>query len=355
MKSFSVIRGPWSVSIAILALAAIPSSRAGISGDIFAPDRLFQVEVKMDPLDFHALRISHRTPEATNWAHMVESPYEYYRADVTIDGTEFKSVGVRKKGFIGSGVSTRPSLKIKFNKFAKDQDFAGLDMMTLNNNNQDATHAQQVLSYNFLNAAGAISPRCNLARVIVNGEDLGIYSHLESIRKPFIKRHFGKSNGDLYEGYAGDFDTNNLAKIVHKWGKDDEGNHLLPLVEMLEQTTPVSIPKLEELLDLDGFITLWAAEVLIGHWDGYSGNRNNWYLYRNPESGRLHMIPWGADSVFDDPGIFIQHTVPKSVKAVGLLCIRLWELPEIRTRYRAELQRILDEAWSEDVLLASRG
>lgn len=46
---------------------------------------------------------------------------------------------------------------------------------------------------------------------------------------------------------------------------------------------------------------------------------------------KLHFIPWGADQIFtDDPGPLQTLVVPKSFKAMGRLCRRLWELPDIR-------------------------
>ena len=45
----------------------------------------------------------------------VDSPYTYVEVSVTIDGVVFASVGLRKKGFIGSQSTSRPSRKIKLN------------------------------------------------------------------------------------------------------------------------------------------------------------------------------------------------------------------------------------------------
>lgn len=89
----------------------------------------------------------------------------------------------------------------------------------------------------------------------------------------------------------------------------------------------------------------------MGHWDGYAGNRNNWYAFRARDSGRLSLIPWGADSVLRDRQRGPVEA-PRSLLANGRICSRLWELPEIRTRYREEMQRLLDDVWKEDVLLA---
>jgi hypothetical protein len=318
---------------------------------LFDPGHLIQVEVTMAPEDWQALRISHRVT-GEDFSKIVEKPYEYYPADVTIDGQRIEKVGIRKKGFFGSAISTRPSLKLKLNEYVKGQEFSGQDMLTFNNNNQDKTQAQSLLVYQFMNEAGANSPRSNLARIVVNGEDLGIYTHVESVRKPFIKRLFKTSKGDLWEGYAGDFTESEYNRIVHKWGKDDDSEHLRGLYDLLQSPDPIPLASFEKLIDVNAFITLWASEVLIGHWDGYAGNRNNFYIYREPASDLFYFIPWGPDSAFWDPGPFIHVDVPKSFKARGYLCERLWQLPEIRVRYRAEMQRLLNDVWNEEKMLA---
>lgn len=325
--------------------------RPHASDVLFAPDHLIQVELKMAPEDWHALRISHRVT-GEDFSQVVENPYDYYRADLTVDGFELKSVAVRKKGFFGSAISTRPSLKIKLDRFVEDQAFRGMDTLTFNNNNQDASRVQSFLVYRFMNEAGAKSPRSNFARIIVNGEDLGIYTHVEGVDNSLIKRLFKKSKGDLWEGYAGDFTEQDYNRIVHKFGKDDEGETLQALYDLLQSPDVIPLASFEELLDINAFLTLWAGEVLIGHWDGYASNRNNYYIYREPNSDLFYFIPWGPDSAFWDPGPFLPAGLPRSFKARGHLCQRLWEVPEIRTRYRKEMQRLLNEVWNEDKMLA---
>jgi len=64
------------------------------------------------------------------------------------------------------------------------------------------------------------------------------------------------------------FCLSRVHRIVHKQGKDDSLAHVRKLVNVLEQPGPVSLSKVEELVDLDSFITFWAAEVLIGCFDG---------------------------------------------------------------------------------------
>ena len=73
----------------------------------------------------------------------VDSPYTYVEASVTIGGVPFPNVGLRKKGFIGSQSTSRPSLKIKLNHTDKKAGVEGLTTLPFNNNKQDNTQMSQ--------------------------------------------------------------------------------------------------------------------------------------------------------------------------------------------------------------------
>ncbi|MBN83927.1 MAG: hypothetical protein CMJ70_27695, partial [Planctomycetaceae bacterium] len=81
---------------------------------LFASQKILRVDIHLDPEDWMALRTSHRIAEP---GRIAEDPYKYYKADVDIDGVRIPAVGVRKKGFFGSVVSTRPSIKIRFDRW----------------------------------------------------------------------------------------------------------------------------------------------------------------------------------------------------------------------------------------------
>jgi acetyl esterase/lipase len=332
--------------------AAAAQSQGVPGARLFDPGRVLQVEIRMSPEDWQEVRLSHRDGNDPMLASIGEDgAYEYRPAEVWIDGVHAGRVGVRKKGFFGSVISTRPSLRVKFGEYEPGLTFEGLDGLTLNNNNQDASLVHQIMAYDMFARAGVPAPRASFARVRVNGEDLGIYTNVERIGPAFLRRVFGASSGALFEGYVGDFALN-LARIADKRGPVVAHRHRLERLEqLLAMEGPVALDEIEELVELDAFIRMWAMESLIGHWDGYTGNRNNYYLYVHHETGRLNFIPWGADAIFADPGPLQTKVVPKSFKAEGLLAQRLWEIPAIRARYHAAMREFLAGPWSEQRLI----
>jgi spore coat protein H len=343
-----------AVGVLLVGESALAQAPADPAASLFAAGRVLQIEIEMAPADWREVRISHRDASDSLMSRLaLDGAYTYRQATITIDGVKVARVGVRKKGLLGSVVSTRPSLKVEFDEFVEGQTFQGLDGLTLNNNNQDQAFVQSFLAYDLFRRAGVPAPRANFARVRVNGEDLGVYTNLEAIDRPFLQRAFGSSNGVLYESYAGDFTGEGAARIVEKrGGRTQDRSRIGALRDLLTAPGPLSVARVEELVDLDTFIRMWAVESLMGHWDSYSGNRNNFYLYNNPATRKLHFIPWGADDLFADPGPLQTAAVPKSFKAMGVLCQRLWEVPEIRDRYHTAMRNLLAGPWTESRLLA---
>lgn len=280
--------------------------------------------------------------------------FTWFEADVTVSGETLENVGIRKKGFLGSLSVDKPSLKLRFDKYVDDQRLAGLTRMTLNNMNQDPGLINTCLAYKVMAEAGLPAPRCNFARVFVNQADLGIYAHVDSIKKPFLSRHFTSDEGNLYEATVSDF----RPEFQGTWEKkthntEDDWADLEAAVAALEATDEDLLSSLAPVFHLDAFYTFWAAEVLIGHWDGYAGNRNNTYIYADPVDGLFRFIPWGADSVFLDPQYVLEPglEVPDSVYAFGHLAYRLYNHPEGQVAYRSRLQGLLDTAWDGAALV----
>ena len=327
---------------------------------VFPADRVIEVQITVAEEDWDTIRkqtrnlfevLSEKRKEAP-----IEGPYTYVNASVTIDGHRFANVGLRKKGFIGSQSQTRPSLKLKLNHVDKKGGIEGLTNLTLNNNKQDGSLVNQFLGYGLFNAAGSPAPRCSFARVTLNGKNLGIYSHVETVRKPIIKRTMGNDRGTLYEGTVVDFREGWEGSFEKKFGSDKRGRPMIKrLIEVLEGDSEGEefVAELGELVDLEAFYKFWAMEGLLGFWDGYSGNQNNYFVYFNPENGKFHFMPWGTDVLFDkyselDPN----RDAPISVKSKGMVAHKLYQSESGRERYAKAMKVLLTDVWNEEELLS---
>ena len=349
---------------AAVAAASTTAAAAHPSDAYFALDRVLDISIEIAGEDWDTLRHQTRTFEdviAEIEEYGLSRPfadiYTWFPATVTVDGETHADVGVRKKGFVGSQSDTKPALKLRFDKYVDGQSLGGvMERMTLNNSIQDPSMVNTCLSYQVFAAAGNPAPRCNFATVSVNGKDLGLYVHVEEIKAPFLSRHFESAEGNLYEGTVSDFTPTYRGTIEKKTNEDAaDWSDIDAVAAALQDPSDAGLKALGEIVDLDRFLSFWATEVLVGHWDGYAGDRNNYHFYREPD-GPFVFIPWGADDTFhlkDDPNPFDNiSNPPPSVLALTAIPNRLYNDGGWRVEYVARLKEILDTVWDEEELLA---
>lgn len=53
---------------------------------------------------------------------------------------------------------------------------------------------------------------------------------------------------------------------------------------------------LEEYFNIDQYIKMLALDVILGNWDGYSFNQNNFYLYEDPLTGQVQYLMYDLDN-----------------------------------------------------------
>ncbi len=345
-------------SIVALALAAaVPISAKGATtldaDDLLAGTRVVPVAITLPTDDWDALRRESRGPGGFFGGGQSKS-FTWHQGRVTIDGVTIVDAGVRKKGLFGSIDSVRPSMLVDFNRYVPQHPVDGLRRLTLNNNKQDTSCVSQCLAYALFRAAGVPAPRVGFAAVTVNDEFLGLYSNVEAVKKPFLRRSFGSSTGSLYEGTLADLVPSSLGKLEIET-HDDSRRQLERLARLLEAEPPLDLRALETLVDLDAFLSSWAIESLIGLWDGYTANQNNYFVYFPSPGSPARFIPWGADSAFPAasggmPG-FSRGPSPV-ISAQSALANRLAFTPGVMSRYRARLEEILATVWREEDLLA---
>ena len=108
-----------------------------------------------------------------------------------------------------------------------------------------------------------------------------------------------------------------------------------------------------ESVDEDPFYRFWALEGLLSFWDGYSGNRNNFFMYLDPSIDKFRFMPWGTDALFETYGpLGEDRNSPRSVRTQGLITHHLYQDPAARRRYAEEMRILLDEHWDEVALIA---
>jgi hypothetical protein len=104
------------------------------------------------------------------------------------------------------------------------------------------------------------------------------------------------------------------------------------------------VEALSAVIDVEGFIDMWAMEVLVEHWDGYARGNNNYYIYNDPADGRFPFIPWGIDAIFGQGGEPLDGPASTSFPR-GSVANHLWSTADGQARYRTRMRELLDTAW----------
>ncbi len=295
--------------------------RADPAGEFFAAGGLVRVELTLDPAERERLR---------------KQPREYAHATLRIDGGEaWVDVGVKLKGSAGSfrKIDEGPGFTVNLGKFGNAARLHGLRRFHLNNGAQDDSRLCEWLGNEVFTAAGHPAPRVSHAHVFLDGVELGLYVLREAFDEQFVQRVFGDAVGNLYDGgFCRDIDAE-LEKDEGK-GPGDQAD-LRRLREVSVAFDAAGAERFAAAVDVDALIDFCALEAMLGHWDGYSLNRNNYRLWIGAAPGRAVFLPHGMDQLFGDSSASILRH-PSAIVAQALM-----QQPEWRKRYRERLRQLL--------------
>ena len=212
------------------------------------------------------------------------------------------NVGVRLRGN-SSRSHPKRSFKIKFKEYDGEK-FFGYKKFNLKAENNDPSMVREMLTLQTFRNENVPAARTHHVEVYINDEYMGIYLNVEQLDDEFTKSRFTYDEGNLYKCTwganlldDGQIYDNGIYEL--KTNKSDNDRSILDaFVKVLNNTSESDFEiEIEKVFNVDKFIKYLAVETLTGHWDGYSYNMNNFYLYEN-EDGRIEFIPYDVDNTF---------------------------------------------------------
>lgn len=265
------------------------------------------------------------TPADWQWLNDNAQAEQYVPADLRYGDFSIANIGVRYKGGFGTldlcfdqnGQRTCPklSMKLKFDEYVTGQRFAGLKRLNFHSMQYDESHMKDRLAYGLFRAAGVPAPRSVHARLVVNGEDLGLFALVEAIDGEFVEDHFRDvdgGEGNLYkevwpihtvaQPYVTALETNQQTAAVDR---------IIRFAEALaaaDATTFRSV--VSTWMDLPTLISYLAVDRLVDDWDGFVGwyctgdgtcFNHNYYWYEETTQDRVWLLPWDMDNTFQAP------------------------------------------------------
>jgi spore coat protein H len=221
-------------------------------------------------------------------------------------------VGIRFRGNTSRG-KAKKSFRLSFNTFVSGRDFHGIEKMNLNAETNDPSLVRSKLSWEMFRRLGVPGARSNHVLLYINDDFHGVYVNTEHIDEKFVRSRFSTNDGNLYKClwpadlvYLGpeqdDYKSEQgerrayELKINEEW--DDYGD-LAGLISVLHQYSGTQLmEELERVLNVQQYLKTMAVDVMTGNWDGYIANMNNYYLYRDPVTGRFEYIAYDLDNTW---------------------------------------------------------
>ena len=307
------------------------NSKAELSDQFFANGPVPYLKIEINRTNLAALRRNDRA---------------YVRATIRDGDTVYTDVGIHLKGAAGSrrDLNDKPALTVNFDRFQDHQRFHGLDKIHLNNSVQDPSYMTELLCGDLFRAAGVPAARTTHARVQLNGRDLGLFVLKEGFNKTFLRRYFKNVQGNLFDGGF----LTEISQSLQKMSGNETNTYgaLRAVVAAAGEPDPVErMERLEQVLDVDRFISFIAMEVMTWHWDGYAMKKNNYRVYHDPDTDKIVFFAHGMDQMFWEPNGPI---LPANLD--GLVARSLLQTATGRRRYRERMAVLLTNVFKVEVL-----
>lgn len=289
-------------------------------------------------------------------------------AALVVDGHVFDGVGVRFRGnssYRMTGDSLKKSFNLSVDHVDPDQRLYGYRTLNLLNANTDPSMVREVL-FSHIAREYVPAPKANFVKLVVNGENWGIYVNVQQFNRDFAKDWFdtrdgvrfkvpagGRSSGGSLaylggspEDYRSSFDLQS-AETPEAW------NALVRLCETLNQGSGEAWEAaLASILDVDGALWALALENVFIDGDGYLSRGSDYLLYQDP-GGRFHVIPYDNNETFRFAGGGGPNSWPSRDNMLSPMVFegspsrplvsRLLAVPALRARYLSHYRTIVEE------------
>ena len=300
-----------------------PGGRGGRSEPTSPGEKLTPADVQAygaEPLyDPATLRTLFLEFAESDWEAELE---EFHKTDVevpatlTVDGKIYRDVGVHFRGassYMMVRAGSKRSLNLTLDDVHSNQNLLGFRTLNLLNSHEDASFLRAPLfsavAQNYLP-----TPRVNFVRVVINGENWGIYASAEQFNKDFTKDRLHSTTGARWKvpgspggrgglAYLGD-DPAPYRAIYEIKTKDDAKSwaRLIQMTKVLNETPPADLETaLAPFLDIDGALRFLALDLTFINGDGY-WTRTSDYSIAEDDAGRLHVIPHDMNETFSFGG-----------------------------------------------------
>lgn len=302
-----------------------------------------------------------------NWESELEDNYEaqeYIPAKLTFGNITLDSIGVRYKGnssYMMSSNTPKKPFKFKFDEYKDNQTLYAVKKLNFSNCAKDPSFMRETIGYAVARKYD-IAPRTAFAKIVIEGELIGLYVQVEQVDKTFLEKHFESNDYNLYK--VGDngagleyYDENQESYTNYYELKTNETlNDWSAFVDMVSTLTNSSdddfVNNISNHLNLKNAIKHLAFCQVFSHYDSYVGSGRNYYLYDDSTSGQFNIIPWDLNETFgnysNNWNVITSDIVNISNMSQRPLTLRIIENDSLKQIYLGYIKDMIEGACSYD-------
>lgn len=233
-------------------------------------------------------------------------------ATLMVDGKKYKNVGVHFRGMSSYGMvsaGSKRSLNLSLDLVDPDQRLYGAKTLNLLNSHEDSSFMSTVL-YSHIARQYIPAPKANYVKVVINGENWGIYTNAEQFNKDFLAENYKTTKGARWKvrgspggggglDYIGDKIEDYKRRYEIKSGDNEKDwKALIRLCRVLSQTPADQLEEaLKPILDVEGVLWFLALDNALINNDGYWVRASDYSLYLDPKC-LFHVIPHDMNEAF---------------------------------------------------------
>ena len=245
------------------------------------------------------------------------SEEEYVEGSLTFEGETISPVGIRYKGSIGAWVGclaggslfepdgaktcTKLSMKVKINWEDSSRTFWGVKKLQFHSMNLDPTQMHDRLGYWLFRKMGVPAPRATHARLVINGNYVGLYSFVEQIDGRFVDRQFDDGDGNLYKevwplNHQGSARKRSKFRDALKTNEEDDVtvDYILAFSEELAAAEKNELPEIvAKWMDVEEIIRWAVVDRAIRNDDGPL----HWYCFDGCNTARFRPNTWMCENM----------------------------------------------------------
>ena len=337
------------------------------SADSPNPDVQYYRALQTDGLyDKRLLRIVSLTFTQANWSNLLvtaraNSTYVYSPLLTLDNGATNVGVGARWRGntsFTGLGgagggaAPAKKSIAIAVDYTVTNADLMNYNSINLNNAYQDETIMREPVFFTIMRNYTVCPAGC-MAKLYINGEYRGVYSHAQQENGDLIKEYFNSNDGDRFRSgnntvngafaYLGS--TNISSYTPYYELKTDDTNAWRRLVDAIYTFNSLATNTLrdtaEDVIAVDRWLWFLVCENVFADDDSYWNKGSDYILYYEPESRRFHPVEHDGNEAFTagDASLSPLQGTNTSRPVIN----RLLGNAELRQRYLAHIRTVLQE------------